>query len=159
MATRFSFEFHCVQSYACQRIQESKLFVDLRDFITTSVITGDELRPDLLLAIENKIFYILELTVGFGTNLEINSDQKLKKYLQLISDQGNNFDKVKFVNVSISSLGVFGQSTNTFIDMLKDLQFDEQHIRYVKKKIIATCIQASFYVFCQRNKNWTSPKL
>ena len=73
----------------------------------------------------------MELTVGFETNLKINSDRKLKKYLPLISDQENNFDKVKFVNVSISSLGVFGQSTNTFIDMLKDLKFDEQHIKYI----------------------------
>ena len=62
------------------------------------------------------LLYILELTVGFETNLKINSDRKLKKYLPLISDQENNFDKVKFVNVSISSLGVFGQSANTFID-------------------------------------------
>ena len=47
--------------------------------------------------------------------------------MPLISDQENNFGKVKFVNLSISSLGVFGQSTNIFIDMLKDLKFDEQH--------------------------------
>ena len=48
------------------------LYVDLPGFITPSVITGDELRPDLLLAIENKLLYILELTVGFETNLKIN---------------------------------------------------------------------------------------
>ena len=59
------------------------------------------------------------MTVGFETNLEINSDRKLKKYLPLISDQENNFDKLKFVNVSISSLGVFIQSTNTFLICLK----------------------------------------
>ena len=101
----------------------------------------------------------VELTAGFETNLKINSDRKLKKYLPLISDQENNFGKVKFVNVSISSLGIFGQSTNTFIDMLKDLKFDEQHTRYVKKKIITTCIRASYYIFCQRNKNWINPQL
>ena len=116
-------------------VKGSKLYVDLPGFITLSVITGDELRPGLLLTIENKLLYILELTVGFETNLKINSDRKLKKYMPLISDQENNFDKVKFVNVSISLLGVFGQSANTFIDMLKDLKFDEQHIRYVKRKL------------------------
>ena len=139
-------------------VKGSKLYVDLPGFITPSIITDDELRPDLLLAIENKL-YILELTVGFETNLKINSDQKLKKYLPLISDQENNFDKVKFVNVSISSLWVFGQSTNTFVDMLKDLKFDKQHIKYIKKKIISICIRASYYIFCQRNKDWTSPEL
>ena len=140
-------------------VKGSKLYVDLPGFITLSVITVDGLRPDLLLTIEIKLLYILELTVGFETNLKVISDQKLKKYLPLISDQENNFDKVKFVNVSISSLGVFGQSTNTFIDMLKDLKFDEQHIRYVKKKSISTCIRAPYYIFCKRNKDWTSPEL
>ena len=115
------------------------------------------------MAIENKLLYILELTVGFETNLKINSDRKLKKYLPLISDQENNFDKVKFINVSISSLGVFGSlgvfAWGIWIDMLKDLKFDEQHITYVKKKIITICIRASYYIFCQRNKDWTSPEL
>ena len=43
--------------------------------------------------------------------------------------------------------------------MLKDLKFDEQHIKYIKKKIITICIRASYYIFCQRNKDWTSPEL
>jgi hypothetical protein len=77
----------------------------------------------------------------------------------LISDQESNYDKVKFVNVSISSLGVFGQSTNTLTDMLKELMFDEQQIKYIKKKIIALCIRTSYYVFCQRNNDWTSTEL
>ena len=139
--------------------ERSKLYVDLPGFITPSVITGDQLRPDLLLAIENKVLYVLELTVGFETNLNSNSDRKHKKYLPLISDQESNYDKVKFVNVSISSLGVFGQLTNTLTDMLKELKFDEQQIKYIKKKIIAICIRTSYYVFCQRNKDWTSPEL
>ena len=108
-----------VSSLTC--VKGFKLYLDLPGFSTPSVITGDELRPDCLLTIENKLLYVLELTVGFKTNLKINSDGKLKKYLPLISDQENNFDKVKFVNVSISLLGVFGQSTYTFIDMLKEL--------------------------------------
>ena len=52
-------------------------------FISPSVITGDQLRPDLLLAIENKVLYILELTVGFETNLKTNSVRKHEKYLSI----------------------------------------------------------------------------
>ena len=92
----------CYKRYISFCNNNNNIYVDLTGFITPSVITGDELRPDLLLAIENKLSYILELTVGFETSLKINSDRKLKKYLRLISDQENNFDKVKFVNVSIS---------------------------------------------------------
>ena len=135
------------------------MYVDLPGFISPSVITGDELRPDLLLTIENKILYILELTVGFETNLKTNSDRKHEKYLTLITDQKNVYDEVKFVNVSISSLGVFCESTNTLFDMLHDLKYDEQRIKYVKKKIIATCIRTSYYIFCRRNKDWNNPEL
>ena len=111
------------------------------------------------MTIENKILYILELTVGFETNLKTNSDRKHEKYLTLITDQENVYDEVKFVNVSISSLGVFGESTNTLFDMLHDLKYDEQRIKYVKKKIIATCIRTSYYIFCRRNKDWNNPEL
>jgi hypothetical protein len=135
------------------------MYVDLPGFISPSVITGDELRPDLLLTIENKILHILELTVGFETNLKTNSDRKHEKYLPLITDQENIYDEVKFVNESISSLGVFGESTNTLFDMLHDLKYDEQRIKYVKKKIIATCIRTSYYIFCRRNKDWNNPEL
>ncbi len=45
----------------------------------------------------------------------------------------------------LSSLGVFGESTNTLFDMLHDLKYDEQRIKYVKKKIIASCIRSSYY--------------
>ncbi|CAB4023043.1 Hypothetical predicted protein, partial [Paramuricea clavata] len=76
-------------------VDRSKLYVHLPSFITRapSVITGDQLRPDLLLAIENKVLYVLELIVGFETNLNSNSDRKHKKYLPLISDQESNYDK------------------------------------------------------------------
>ena len=139
-------------------VQRSKLYVDLPGFITPSVITGDELRPDLVFEIENNL-YILELTVGYETNLNSNSERKHQKYRNLIKDKEKNYNKVKFVNVSISSLGVFGQSTDSLIDMFKDLKFEEQRIKYIKRKIIATCIRASYYIFCLRNKDWTRPQL
>ena len=134
------------------------MYIDLPGFISPSVITGDELRPDLLLTIENKILYILELTVGFETNLKTNSDRKHEKYLTLITDQENIYDEVKFVNVYISSIGVFGESTNTLFDMLHDLKYNEQRIKYVKKKIIAICIRTSYYIFCRQNKDWNNPE-
>ena len=113
------------------------MIVDLPGFISPSVIAGDQLlRPDLLLAIENKVLYILELTVGFETNLKTNSVRKHEKYLPLIADQKKKHNQVKFINVSVSSLGVFAESTKSLFDMLQDLKYDEQHIRYVEKGIV-----------------------
>ena len=140
-------------------VERSKLYVDLPGFISPSVITGDQLRPDFLLAIENKVLCILELTVGFETNLKTNSVRKHENYLPLIADQKKKYNQVKFINVSVSSLGVFAESTKSLFDMLQDLKYDEQHIKYVKKKIIVICIRTSYYIFCKRNKDWKNPEL
>ena len=75
------------------------------------------------MAIENKVLYILELTVGFETNLKTNSVQKhYEKYLPLIADQKKKYNQAKFINVSVSSLGVFAESTKSIFDMLQDLK-------------------------------------
>ena len=54
-------------------LQSSKLYVDLPGYLSPSILTGESLRPDMLLSIEDKCLYIIELTVGFETNLERNS--------------------------------------------------------------------------------------
>ena len=159
---RFTWRHNSVLNFITSsllNVERSKLYVDLPGFISPSVITGDQLRPDLLLAIENKVLYILELTVGFETNLKTNSVRKHEKYLPLIADQKKKYNQVKFINVSVSSLGVFAESTKSLFDMLQDLKYDEQHIKYVKKKIIAICIRTSYYIFCKRNKDWNNPEL
>ncbi len=79
----------------------SNLYVDLPGNISPSVVTGDSLRPDLLITIENKCIYILELTIGFESNLLINATRKRDKYDELINEQLKNYKKAKFVNVSI----------------------------------------------------------
>ena len=61
-----------------------KLFADLPGFVTPSVITGDSLRPDLLLEVHNKCLYILELTIGYETDLTSNIARKDRKYQDLI---------------------------------------------------------------------------
>ena len=130
---RFTWRHNSVLNFITSsllNVERSKLYVDLPGFISPSVITGDQLRPDLLLAIENKVLYILELTFGFETNLKTNSVREHEKYLPLIADQKKKYNQVKFINVSVSSLGVFAESTKSF----QDLKYDEQHIKYVKKK-------------------------
>ena len=140
-------------------VNHSNLYADLPGYISPSVITGDELRPDLLITLENKCIYILELTVGFESNLLINATRKRQKYQDLINEQLKNYEKVKFVNLSISSLGVFSHSSLDFTEMLKDLKFDEQCRKYYVRKIINICIRSSYYIFCKRNKEWDNPQL
>ena len=90
------------------------LYADLRGYKTPSIITGDIYRPDLLLQTSNKCLYIVQLTVGFESNLQKNSERKESKCAQLIREQSEHFKFVKFVNISTNVMArlyvVFSQS-------------------------------------------------
>ena len=142
-----------------QSVQHCDLYADLPGYVSPSVVTGDKLRPDLLITLENKCIYVLELTIGFESNLVNNEKRKRQKYQHLINELHKSYVKVKFVNLSISSLGVFSQSSNEFTEMLKVLKLAEEHKRYIVRKIINTCIRSTYYIFCRRNKEWDNPQL
>ena len=142
-----------------QSMIECKLFVDLPGYQSPSIITGDEYRPDLLLSTPNNIFYMVELTVGYESNLANNAKRKKEKYKDLIIKLDENFVSVKFVNLSISSLGVFDKECDTFIEMMNDLGLNDQHQQYCFRKMISIAIRTTYYIFCCRNKEWTNPGL
>ena len=54
------------------KIKGVEIYSDLNDYRSPSIITGELLRPDLLI-ISKGVLYVLELTVGFKTNLCNNS--------------------------------------------------------------------------------------
>ena len=139
--------------------KNSVLHADLPDCIIPSVITGDKLRPDLLLTLNKKCIYILELTLGFEFNLLAYTIRKKKKYNELIKEQCKIYDKVKFINLSISSFGVFSNSSQEFFELLMDLNFDDKCKKYYVRKIINICIGTSYYIYCKRNQKWNNPQL
>ena len=67
---------------------------------------------------------------------------------------------VKFVNLSVSSLGFFSGKCSTFLDMMNDIGIDDkkqQH--YIINKIINIAIRSTYFFFCCRNRNWDRPDL
>ena len=68
---------------------------------------------------------MIELTVGFETNLNSNAGRKHEKYHQLTRDLSSDFHNVKLINLSLSALGNFGKSCEPCIDMCKELEFDK----------------------------------
>ena len=70
-----------------------------------------------------------------------------------------NYRCVKFVNLSMSSLGVFCDECSTFLDMMNDIDIDKKQQLYIMKKMINIAIRATYYIFCCRNRNWDSPDL
>ena len=128
-------------------------------FYLPSVITGDSLRPDLVFISKNSILYILELTVGFESNIQINSDRKASKYSSLILDLKHTYSDVKFVNVSMSAIDIMGKSSESLLLMLDDLNLDKPTQNYLIRKVMNIAIRCTYYIFCCQNKPWSNPDL
>ena len=74
-------------------------------------------------------------------------------------DQKKKFNSVKFINLSISALGVFDKESAAFLKMLEDIHLDKARTKYIIKRIINIAIRSTYYIFCCRNKEWTKPDL
>ena len=75
------------------------------------------------------------------------------------SPVSRNYRCVRFVNLSVSCLGVCSNECSLFLDMMNDIGIDKKHQLYVIKKMINIAIRATYYIFCCRNRNWDSPDL
>ena len=74
-------------------------------FSSSSLVTGDFLRPDLVLISPDNILYLLELTLGFETNIESNCNRRAAKYKPLLRDLSSYYCSTHFINLSMSALG------------------------------------------------------
>ena len=142
-----------------QHLNHCTFYVDLPQYFSPSLVTGDDLRPGLLISIPSNTLYVLELSVGFETNLDNNADRKFIKYCYLLNDLTSKYRHVEFVNLSIGSLGIFGQSCDSFIHMCSDLTIDKVHTNYIIAKLSTIIIGTTYYICCMRNKPWTNPDL
>jgi hypothetical protein len=111
----------------------------------------------LLLKTKDNCLYILELTVGYETNLRNNIKWKKDKYLDLNEEQKKHFKPVEFINLSISALRVFDKESSAFLKMLNHLNVGESQTKYCIKKIINISIRSIYYILYRRNKEWTNP--
>ena len=101
------------------------MLIYLTSFLSPCFITSDSFRNDRLLLTDAKIFYVLELTVSFETNIQSGSDRKAAKYSSLINDLSPSYSKVVFVNLSMGAIVVMGSSCNSFLSVLHDLHCDK----------------------------------
>ena len=69
----------------------------------------DSFRPNLL--ISKDWLYIIELTVGFETDLRNNLNRKMTKYKDLI-EQKKQYNNVNFINLSMGTLVVVDEASN-----------------------------------------------
>ena len=120
----FTWRHDSVLNFLAQTLQSiytCKLYADLSGFKSPSIIAGDIYRPDLVVITPDESLYVVELTVGFEINLRNNVDRKHAKYKDLLEDLKKHFTSVKFINISVSSLGVLDKECSTFLKMLNTI--------------------------------------
>ena len=71
----------------------------------------------------------------------------------MIKEMSSNYRFVKFVNLSMTSLGVFSDECSTFLDMMNGTGIDKKQQLYIIKTMIIIAIRATYYIFCCRNRN------
>ena len=133
-------------------IPNCSLYVDLSGYLSPSIITGDSFLPDLLLVTSDHRLFILELTVGYETNLDVNANRKRERYSHLVHSLSSAYSSIMFVNLSISSPGIFCLSCSSFIDMCNARDISENHLRFMISKLSNLTIRTTYYIFCRRNK-------
>ena len=72
-------------------------------------------------------------------------------------DFKHTYSVVKFVNLSVSKNGIMGNSFESLLLMLDDLNLDKPVQNYVIGKVMNITIRCTYYVFCRRNKPWNNP--
>ena len=135
-----------------------KLYGDIPGYSSPSIITGDDYRPDALFIKDNKV-WVLELSIGFETNVTRNINRKALRYHALIANLAEgNYAAVKFINLSMGAIGGYGKGSGikTF---LKDFGVGDTETKYELTKMSNICMRCSYYIFCLRNRKWTNPEL
>ena len=134
----------------------TKVYADIPGFLSPSCITGEDFRPDIVIKHEDDL-WLVELTVGFETNILKNYERK-KRYDSLIADLKNTYRKVTYVNLSMGAIGVVGRDSN-ILDLLRYFKLSNADISYHVGKIMNICVRSTYYIFCRRNKDWLDPPL
>ena len=127
-------------------------------FSNPSVITGDTYRPDIVL-VKDELLVIVELTVGFETNIEKNGRRKREKCTDLIDTMRQEYEEVIFVNLTMGALGIIGRDSSELYSALSKLSLDSKSIDFLVKRVINVCIRSTYYIFCIRDKEWTDSEL
>ena len=110
---------HIAKSF--KALQDIELFSDLPGYLSPSITSGDNLRPDFLLISPSNCLFILELTVGYEANLASYSIRKEEKYCQLNLASKPQYRKIKPVNLSMGAPGAMSKSSTFFLEMMKEI--------------------------------------
>ena len=142
--------------YKTIKSQGLQTFVDIEGYPNPSIIAGDEQRPDFAIVKSGNLL-LLELTVGFETNIKKNFNRKAKRYQQLLAELSNK-NKVYYVNLSLGAIGIIGKDS-LIMTAMGNFNLSKETLNFIVSRTINTCIRTTCYIFYMRNIEWENPEL
>ena len=68
---------------------------------------------------------------SFKKSYYIHASRKKLKYRPLLVDLEKAYDRIEFVNPCISSLSIYGNSSEPFLQMCNDIGIDKHHLNFI----------------------------
>ena len=140
-------------------LKKVQVFADIDQYMSPSVITCEDLRPDLIVVHQSKDIYVIELTVGFEPNIQKNAARRYEKYETVLEELKFSYNGVTFINLSMGACGVIGASAVNFPSMLTKLGCEKKQLDYLMTKLCNICLRCTYCIFCMRDQPWQSPEL
>ena len=101
--------------------------------------------------------FVVELTIGFESNIAKNEVRKRNKYKTQSLKSRN--DQVKYINLFLGACGIFGKGSKPFFDLLEELKVLDNEKHFLTKRIIYICIRTTYYVFCMRKQRMVKSRI
>ena len=79
------------------------IYIDIPGYKCPTMITEDNQRPDLIVISNNKL-YLLEISAGYETNIDLNSKRKEENYRSLKDRSAQLYNSAQFINLSMGAL-------------------------------------------------------
>ena len=70
-----------------------------------------------------------------------------------LADLAKDYSMIKFVNLCVSCVGIFGNSANSFLQMYSKGSIDNGHLKFITSKLYAIIIRTIYYILCMKNEH------
>ena len=91
-------------------LKDVQIYADLPGYNCPTTVTRSLKRPDLILVHRKGNVIVVELTCGFITKVQENSERKQTSYNETLQDLNARYKNATFVNLSMSALGLIGKT-------------------------------------------------
>ena len=134
--------------YKTIKSQGLQAFVDIEGYPNLSIITGNEQRPDFAIVKDDNLL-LLELNVGFETNIKKNFDRKAKRYQQLLAKLSNKYN-VYHVNLTLGAIGIIVKDS-LIMTAVGNFDLSKETLSFKVNRTINVCMRTIFYAYVIKN--------